>query len=343
MKREDFLELLSKKLSHGLSATEHAAFQSAIAQHKDYQQLANELHLYLDSKKEKGAVPDEKLRATWAAIAKAQQADVLPNNTPTRPMPATFSKNMLWFKIAAVLVVVLSVAIFSGQLFNRNATQTGVVLASNQHKLFKVLDDGTKIWLNKGSSIRYNQAFGKEKRELFLEGEAYFDVAKNQAVPLFIHARNVDIEVKGTAFNVNAYPQNPTVEVALVRGAVQVTDKLHGNRQVVLKPNEKLSVPALALADYAFSLTRVSPNLLANETRWIIDSLVFKKEKLSDLALRMEKKYDLKISIQSAELKEKRFSGVFVNETINEALDALKLSYPFVYTIANKQVVINQQ
>lgn len=91
-----------------------------------------------------------------------------------------------------------------------------------------------------------------------------------------------------------------------------------------------------------FRVLSLNSSVLLKETRWTADTLVFHKEKLKELVIRMEKKYDLKIEIQAKQLKEKRFSGTFTNETIQQALEALKLSYPLTYTISGRLVVINE-
>jgi ferric-dicitrate binding protein FerR (iron transport regulator) len=129
--------------------------------------------------------------------------------------------------------------------------------------------------------------------------------------------------------------------VALVRGLIEVTDKLDKSHKVLLKPNEKLVFSTNPAKGHAnFMVFSLAENALLTNTKWIADTLVFRKEKLKDLALRMEKKYDLKIEVHSELLKEKRFSGTFTDETIHQALEALKLSYPLTYTINNRLVII---
>ncbi|RYH21996.1 hypothetical protein EON65_19830 [archaeon] len=128
------------------------------------------------------------------------------------------------------------------KLLNHPADQQLETVITTNKKAFRMLDDGTKIWLNKNSTFSYNKAFGKDKREITLTGEAYFDVARNTAIPLFIHAGDIDIEVKGTAFNVNAYKDSRIIQVALVRGLIQITDRSDLKRKVLLHPSEKLTL-----------------------------------------------------------------------------------------------------
>ncbi|MHA4808854.1 FecR family protein [Flavitalea flava] len=108
--------------------------------------------------------------------------------------------------------------------------------------------DGTVVVLNENSRLSYNADFGQTKREIILEGEAYFNVAKNAGTPLIIHAKNVDIRVLGTSFNIKAYPKDKSVETSLIRGKVELSLHKFPERPVVLRPNEKIDI-RVAIAD----------------------------------------------------------------------------------------------
>ncbi|KQC01332.1 FecR family protein [Pedobacter sp. Hv1] len=337
MNKENFLALLSNQLSGEIAPSDSAALAQAIENNEEYQRLATELHHYFEQHQTVEPKIDQ-LKQTWKMIeiAEAQGFKERFNYSALKQTRAYTT----WLKVAAVLVLLIGAGVLGNHLLNRNAEQNFITLVATNEKTFKLLADGTKIWLNKKSTLRYNKTFGKQQREIFLEGEAYFDVAKNKEVPLFIHAGNIDIEVKGTAFNVNAYQGNPNIQVALIRGSIQVTNRLDQKHQVLLQPNQKLIFSKLSSKNDQFAVLPIAPELLLKETKWTSDTLTFQKEKLKDLALRLEKKYDLKIEVKSELLKEKRFSGTFTNETIQQALEALKLSYPLTYTISNKLVVI---
>ncbi len=340
MERENFIALLSKKLSQEISASEQTLLNDALANNKECQQLATQLEHYFNEKSKDNA-STESLAQTWVMIAEAERGAI----TNQFDYSAKKQPNLLTtlLKIAAVLILVLSAGWMGYYLLNRSHKDFEAIAATDQ-KVFKVLADGTRIWLNKQTSITYNQDFGKHQREIFLSGEAYFDVVKNTDVPLFIHAGDIDIEVKGTAFNVNAYREAKQVQVALVRGSIAVTERQNTAHSILLKPNEKLVfIPkTITQSESNFQIMAVKPNVLNKEIGWTADTITFNKEKLIDLALRLEKKYDVKIDIKSETLKEKRFSGTFTNQTIQQALDALQLSYPFTYTINNRLVTIKE-
>ncbi len=339
MEKDKFILLLSKKLSKEISDSEQKQLSQAL-QNEEYRLLAIQIEHYFKEKNEIGAIVPP-LDTIWQRIAKAEK-DLVANKFDFSVPKQNLFSNIL-FRVAAILVLFLSISLVTYYLFNR--TQT-IALAATDQKIFKILDDGTSIWLNKQSSITYNEDFGKHQREITLKGEAYFDVVKNAAVPLIIHVGDrtdgIDIEVKGTAFNVNAYLENDGIEVALVRGFIAVTDRQNVKNSVLLKPNDKLVFNTKFAKQNlsSFRVLALKPELIFKATSWVSDTLIFNKEKLVDLAPKLEKKYNLKIEIRSEKLKEKRFSGTFTSETIYQALEALKLSYPLTYTIDKQLVTI---
>ncbi|MNK06796.1 fec operon regulator FecR [compost metagenome] len=338
MEKEKFILLLSKKLSKEISASEQAHLEQAL-QHETYRVLAHEMENYFVEKKDVDIILPP-IDATWQKIAEAENNAVAPRFDFSAPKRTLFSYALV--RVAAIVTLVLGIGLVAYHFSNRSQT---TLFTATDHKIFKILDDGTRIWLNKESSITYNENFGKHQREITLQGEAYFDVVKNAVVPLIVHVgapeKGIDIEVKGTAFNVNAYPKNSGIAVALLRGSIAVTDRQNVKNSVLLKPNDKLVfVNQAALTNQnRFQIVALKPELMLREASWAADTLVFHKERLVDLAPKLAKKYDLKIEIRNEKLKEKRFSGTFINETIYQALEALKLSYPLTYTV-DKQLVI---
>jgi ferric-dicitrate binding protein FerR (iron transport regulator) len=339
MKKQYFLKLLSKKLSGELAVGKEQQLQQAIEENGEYQQIADTLTLYFQNKYEIQSAPDDKLKEAWERITEDRNVNDLYNTGDQSRVRGRFTLQNL-SKVAAILILIFA-GIATWHFFNQKQAVVFTTLTATDGKIFKTLNDGTRVWLREGSVLTYNEDFGKAKREMSLKGEAFFDVAKNKSIPLFIHAGNIDIEVKGTSFNVIADQKYPGIEVSLLRGLVEVTDHLDKSHKVLLKPMQKLIfLPGESNNNNPFSIVSLSPNVQLQETKWTIDSLIFKKERLMDLAIQLERKYQVKIEIQDEKLKNKRFSGVLKDELLTEALDALKLSYPFSYTINNSLVII---
>jgi hypothetical protein len=159
---------------------------------------------------------------------------------------------------------------------------------------------------------------------------------------------------------VKSYPQDETIEATLLRGIIEVTRKdLPDGPKVILKPNEKLifskqletevlrhtndssSRPAKAIGKISVAAIPISiPDSNKEETSWVYNRLVFDGDSFQELAIKMERWYNVKIIFNSKELLRYRFKGAFENETIREALDALELTAPFSYTIKNNVINI---
>lgn len=226
------------------------------------------------------------------------------------------------------------------------------------------LPDGTQVWLNSDSKLVYdNDNFAKGIREVSLTGEAYFDVVKNPARPFIIHTQKINIKVLGTAFNVKAYPEDKQTETSLIRGSIEVTIKNRPNDKIILSPNEKLIVENNDVVDRKTKAIPVAgrteliadtvpPQVSVNkliynpsdnsivETAWVNNRLVFRDESFEEVALKMERWYNAEIEIQGEELKQLRLNGIFMNETVSQALDALKISFSFKYRQEGQKFII---
>jgi ferric-dicitrate binding protein FerR (iron transport regulator) len=221
------------------------------------------------------------------------------------------------------------------------------------------LPDGSQVWINSGSKLTYENSFKGTTREVKLDGEAYFDVVKDAAHPFIVHTSGIDIKVLGTAFNVKAYNIEPTIEATLIHGSIEVINKNQpGSPKIMLKPHEKLvynKYPVQAIKDqradikpaetdaYSITIKPLRKNIEDSdiiETAWVYNKLVFEDERLEDLALKMEKWYNLKINIENEKLKNYKVSGSFVNETAEEAFRELQFLVPINYSINNNEIVI---
>jgi ferric-dicitrate binding protein FerR (iron transport regulator) len=223
-----------------------------------------------------------------------------------------------------------------------------------------VLPDGTRVWLNSNSKLKYTSEFNANTREVSLEGEAYFDVVKDVLHPFIVHTSSLDIKVLGTAFTIKSYPQDETVEATLLRGTIEVSRKDNpGISRVILKPNEKLvfnkkkavlarpghfrdQVPIDAhppTPDMAVNSIRQDiPDSNKVETAWIYNRLVFNGDTFQELARKMERWYNVRITIKDESLNNRRFGGAFAKETVEDAFKALQLTTDFRYKISGNEI-----
>lgn len=267
-----------------------------------------------------------------------------------------------WRRLAAASVVVLagSSAIWFLQHRKRLITEEIIARTPNQYttqpgsKSKLELPDGTQVWLNGNSKLNFGDGtFGVISREVYLSGEAFFDVAKNEKVPFIIHTGIIDITVLGTAFDVKAYPGEKNVETALVRGLIQITTHNDPDRKIILKPNEKFIIPTetskaaahipptVAPSVYSITALNQGKSGILPETVWMQRKLEFDDEPFSELAPKMEAWFDIRIRFGSESIRNKRFSGVIEKETLEEMLKDLRLSSPFTYTLKGNELLIN--
>ena len=331
MNREKFLALLSKKMRNELSPGEQEVFDRCVAENKEYRQLDEAIGTGTGQTMASLPGLEARLSAIWERIAADDDA-----------MPAQIKRPVLrWavLKIAAVLLLIAGAIVWMRAYNKSTKEERMLVLQTTDEKLYTTLPDGTQVTLNNHSTLEYNTEFGEEKRKIVLQGEAFFDVTENKNIPLQVLAGPLVVEVKGTAFNVNAYKYNAEVQVVLLRGSVEVSRRGDRTNKVLLRPNQWLLAPNTAAGAMQFRIDSVDVQMAAH-LHWAEDSLVFRKEQLQHIALKLEKKYGVTIEIKTAALKEKRFSGMFVNESLAEGLEALKMAYPFQYKIEDKKVTI---
>jgi transmembrane sensor len=220
------------------------------------------------------------------------------------------------------------------------------------------LPDGSMVWLNAGSRLNYEKIKQTGLREVYLTGEAFFDVVKNPARPFIIHTATIDVKVLGTSFNVKAYPGDKTTETSLIHGSVEVSLKNRPGEKYQLKPNQKIILQNdLVMAEkpvVAFTDKRVTPPVLITplnylrkdssviETAWINNRLSFEKEPFLELGKRMERWFDVRISFTNTAIGNELMTGSFSKESLIQALDALRFTNnnAFNYTIEEKEVLI---
>lgn len=281
--------------------------------------------------------------------------------------PEESKSRFAWLGWTAAALVILSAGWYffiKESLPSRSTTTPSLALNSEVSTKYGsksniMLPDGTQVWLNAGSKITYGKDFGGDIREVTLIGEAYFDVVKDSTRPFLIHARNIDIKVLGTAFNVKSYPGEKTTETSLIRGSVEISIHNRPQEKIILKPNEKLIVAA---EQDTIETTNTSKKLVPStppprvlleevhydekesvivETSWMENKLIFQDESFADLASKLERWYGVRFIFKDPALEQLRFTGTFKGESLQLALKALKITANFDYSIEQDIVIIS--
>jgi ferric-dicitrate binding protein FerR (iron transport regulator) len=215
------------------------------------------------------------------------------------------------------------------------------------------------VWLNGDSKITYVGDFGNKTREVYLSGEAFFDVTKDKTKPFIIHTRTINLKVLGTAFNVRSYDNEKETETALVRGSVEITLRNRPNQKIFLKPGEKLlvknfpvdtslkykkqnrdeEIPIAVLTNMHYYGTDSS----SVETSWTKNQLEFNDEPLDKIALNLERWFNVRVTIMNESLKKEKYTATIEeDDKLEDFLEALKLTEGFHYYIKNREVVISR-
>jgi ferric-dicitrate binding protein FerR (iron transport regulator) len=196
-----------------------------------------------------------------------------------------------------------------------------------------LLPDGSHVWLNSGSVFKYPISFAHDKRQVELTGEAYFDVVKDASHPFLVKAGKMNIEVKGTRFNVINYPDETQTELILESGSVRLfSGNYKDNKTItVIKPGE------CAVLDIVRNKLFVNKVDVAKYTAWKDGMLIFRDDPMDEVVRKLNRWFNVEITLQSPELKEYVYTATYKDETLPQILELLKISAPVKYTITERK------
>lgn len=251
-------------------------------------------------------------------------------------------KKLYYMKYAAVAAAVILAFSLGWWYWQKPVEPPLHTLATKKDlKSHLVLPDGTRVIVNGNSKLSYPRSYNQQLREVYLEGEAFFDVVKDSLRPFIVHTSTIDIKVLGTAFNVRAYSGEENTETTLIRGSVDISLKKQGNKVIRLRPNEKVVVKNKDTA--AIALERVKPigkDSALVETKWKQSRIVFEQERLADLIPQLEQWFNVRIHVADTRLLNRRFSGQFEHESLEEVLEVFSMVAGFGYRLDKNNVTI---
>jgi ferric-dicitrate binding protein FerR (iron transport regulator) len=272
-------------------------------------------------------------------------------------------------RAAAVLVL----AIITGGVFYMRAKQD--VLSQQWHAITTplgaktkiILPDSSSIWLNAGSKLKYSNEFGLRNRQVHLSGEAFFEVAHDPALLFSVKTSELTIRSYGTAFNVKSYPDEGTIETTLIEGSIGVTRSSKNSKkkdEVLLEPNQRVvfyrSTHTMETSQTAGKTEEadlpdthepgkqkttylISKGIETKEyTSWKDGTIFISGESLEDLAVKLERKYDVNIHFESEALKSLRFTGSLENETVEQVIHAIGIAAQIDYEIEERDIWLKE-
>lgn len=344
-----FFRLFARKLSGNASAEELEQLEEILKQHPELQFFYNELikpaqpHEGDLERAEQSYVADVmnmQLRGVW------DNDNLLP---PKRSQPGRGKIYRLVLAAAVAIVLVGGFALLKATAKKSTPHTSNETATTKGSKSTVKLPDGTVVMLNANSRLQYDENFNKmSRREVVLEGEAYFDVAHNEERPFIIHTKNADVTVLGTVFNVKTL-QSGYFETALIKGKVAVHLKNRSKGDFVLTPGQKLMVGDKNDSDEIAGENKLSPvridtitllDSLVVETSWTKNQLVFADKPLVEIAQELEQVFGVKIIFRSDKAKQARYNGAFSDVDLDEILKILDMSKPINYYREKNSIII---
>ena len=254
-------------------------------------------------------------------------------STPVISLQQGSSKGFVWLRTAVAVAIVLVLSVGGYFISGRMAYRT---ISSDNSTEFVILPDGSEVTLNVFSSMKYRKRFGKEERNVSLEGEAFFDVAREENRPFIIGADGVEVKVLGTSFNVNAYSNNKEIEVHVSTGKVTVTGPGDTPQTIILKPGNK---GIFKKADQSLVISReIDKNYLS----WKTKSFTFEDQSLFEVILILNRVYDAEITIISDSLKNARITTTFKDQTLEAILNVLSATLDLRVEENNGQILLKE-
>lgn len=343
----------------GFSAEDTAYWENYMSQHPEQKELiesAREQFLLLFNVLA-ASDKEEQVKRLRSRIDQKDAAPII--NMEDWKEKKSERKIPIWLKTAAIAAVLLPLVFLISQYFissgnNNSKTFTTVLGERKQIQL----PDGSVVILNAGSEINIKDGFGISNRNVYLKGEAFFDVKHNAKTPFIVHTPAMEVKALGTAFDVKAYDNDMITEASLIRGLVEVTLKENGNEIVLLHPNHKIAwtrhdAPAGNIKAELPAKTAVSDKKEGTpvelkmtdrgeikEIAWKESKLIFDNDTFSDIASLLSRWYGVRVEFADEDIRNYRFTGEFEKEDLRTVLAFLKESRAFNFTIDSGETVV---
>ncbi|WP_319503402.1 FecR domain-containing protein [uncultured Draconibacterium sp.] len=274
------------------------------------------------------------IKKLWALTSREKNVEgkTWSDIKPSESKPAKTKILQHWLARAAVFLLLLSCGAIGGRIISKIVetpiySQMYTVISPAGQMTNIELPDGTLVMLNSGTKIQYSSDFSKGDRQVYLEGEAFFDVQKDVDHPFTVKSDFLGVRVYGTSFNIQAYPDDKKFTATLVEGSIGLLDK-NGEELEKLVPGEKAYFED---SESTLQIMKVDTNMY---TSWKEGLVTFRDEKMKDIAKQIERWYNVEIIIQKEGLGEERYFGsILKNKPIDQILEVFKLTISLEYEI----------
>jgi len=243
-------------------------------------------------------------------------------------------------KVAAFLLIPLigcGILYWISQ-YNQSAGQFTETIAPRGQKSQIVLSDGTKVWLNSDTKIKYPGNFGKDQRDVYLDGEAFFEVSKNAHKPFLVHTNGLNIKVLGTKFNVKAYFDEDNVETSLFEGKISLLMTNPWSKETAVrevKPGQSL---LYSKANRELAYSRFPKEEING---WKKNQLIFKDDAFYNLVKRVERWYDVQIIYDEKQFNDRRLTvELYEGERLDRLMEVIRLALSVNYKYEKGKIIL---
>ena len=244
------------------------------------------------------------------------------------------------FQYAAVILLII-IAGIGGHLYTVSQTEptatdkSYLVQTGKGQRANITLPDGTVVWLNSYTQLHYNANYGATQRVVSLIGEAYFEVAKDKEKPFIVETAGMNVEALGTTFNVKAYREDSQIIATLFSGSVRVSSD---RDNVILSPDENATFERRS-----GKLAIHKPDNSSYAKMWRNNDLVFNGETLEEIAVLLNRMYNVQIAFKSERIKQYRFSGVICNNSLDNVIELISLTSPITYETRGDTIILGNR
>ncbi|MEE4196073.1 MAG: FecR domain-containing protein [Bacteroidales bacterium] len=237
-------------------------------------------------------------------------------------------------KIAAMIIIVVGVGFLATYIYQENFGYYSVseYTAENEISNEIILPDGTQVFLNENSSLKYPEEFNGTQRKVKLTGEAYFDVTRDEQKPFVIEANHAEIKVLGTSFNVRTNVDDTEVEVYVESGKVEILQKKSTPPSIVVDPGNVGVVSRRELK----KLKNEDPNILA----WKTKNIIFREDLLGNVFNTLSRVYHVDIQASNDEILNYRLTSTFKNQDIESVIEVICVTFNLKVDYQEEQIYI---
>ena len=282
-------------------------------------------------------INDQEVRSTYMYQQILQKINAKENVA----IPFTRRITRAWLKIAAAILIPLLITNIIVWVIPENAKskpEWQEVYVPKGEKLQVMFQDGTKVWLNSDTRLKYPVEFANNERQVKLEGEAYFVVKKNPEKPFIVQLDQMTVKVTGTSFNVKAYQNEQNITTSLDEGRIYIQTREDNQKKAyLLRPGQQ--------ASYSKANTKVSikPYIIGQNSLWKDNELLFRDTPLPEVIKVLERWYNVKFEIPDKDILKYTYTIRFKNEPIKNVLAGLEKITPLQFNYMNGIIKVTKK